>query len=179
MIALEHQEKMIQIRKNKIKQYQKSLNEIIYLKEHPFEKQKIDTECIISFDLTNLQLLKKYIENPYLYSRIQHSDYLDQEERGMTIFKREYQKDDRLLWESQNHDYIVCLMKEEHKEGYPNDLKELASYVQETYQTGYVISRFLGMINEDGKVYDFFKTYIEIIKKNGALNKCRVPTKKL
>lgn len=40
MIALEHQEKMIQIRKNKIKQYQKSLNEIIYLKEHPFEKQK-------------------------------------------------------------------------------------------------------------------------------------------
>ena len=97
----------------------------------------------------------------------------------MTIFKREYQKDDRLLWESQNHDYIVCLMKEEHKEGYPNDLKELASYVQETYQTGYVISRFLGMINEDGKVYDFFKTYIEFIKKNGALNKCRVPTKKL
>ena len=40
-------------------------------------------------------------------------------------------------------------------------------------------TKFTDMINEDGKVYDFFKTYIEIIKKNGALNKCRVPTKKL
>ena len=63
MIALEHQEKMIQIRKNKIKQYQKSLNEIIYLKEHPFEKQKIDTECM------NVPIFK-YYDSFQIFQRI-------------------------------------------------------------------------------------------------------------
>ena len=41
--------------------------------------------CIVSFDLIERDKLRQYIENPYLYSRVQHTQTLPQEQRGLTI----------------------------------------------------------------------------------------------
>lgn len=41
--------------------------------------------CIVSFDLIERDKLRRYIENPYLYSRVQHTQTLPQEQRGLTI----------------------------------------------------------------------------------------------
>lgn len=59
--------------------------------------------------------------------------------------------------------YVVCLMKEEIADGYPNDLEIHLAEIQRIYKTGYVISRFLTCAQENGKTYDFYKTYIEIL----------------
>ena len=67
------------------------------------------------------------------------------------------------LWEKGLGRYIVCLMKEEIAPGYPNNLSEHLATVQKKYQTGYVISRFLACAQENGRTYDFYKTYIEIM----------------
>ena len=53
-------------------------------------------------------------------------------------------------------------MKEEVAENYPNDLQKHIEYLQQYHKTGDVISRFLLCAQEDGKVYDFYKTFVEI-----------------
>ena len=52
--------------------------------------------------------------------------------------------------------------KEEVAENYPNDLQKHIEYLQQYHKTGDVISRFLLCAQEDGKVYDFYKTFVEI-----------------
>ena len=54
-------------------------------------------------------------------------------------------------------------MKEEITEGFPNDLQRQLQMIQQKYQTGAIISRFLVCAQEEGKIYDFYKTFVEII----------------
>ena len=70
--------------------------------------------------------------------------------------------DTQVLWEKSRHRYIACLMKEEVTEGFPNNLSQLLSQIQKTYRTGFIISRFLLRAKENGKLYDFYKTFVEI-----------------
>ena len=58
--------------------------------------------------------------------------------------------------------YMTFLMKEEVAENYPNDLQKHIEYLQQYHKTGYVIRLFLLCAQEDGKVYDFYKTFAEI-----------------
>lgn len=67
------------------------LNAIHTLKElklHPLKITDIDTDCIVSFDLIEIDKLRQYIENPYLYSRVQHSDNIRTEQRGLNNIHR-------------------------------------------------------------------------------------------
>ena len=57
---------------------------------------------------------------------------------------------------------MTFLMKEEVAENYPNDLQKHIEYLQQYHKTWDVISRFLLCAQEDGKVYDFYKTFVEI-----------------
>ena len=70
--------------------------------------------------------------------------------------------DTQVLWEKSRHRYVACLMKEEVTEGFPNNLSQLLSQIQKTYRTGFIISRFLLRAKENGKLYDFYKTFVEI-----------------
>ena len=54
-------------------------------------------------------------------------------------------------------------MKEEITEGFPNDLIRQLQLIQQKHRTGAVISRFLVCAQEEGKIYDFYKTFVEII----------------
>lgn len=135
------------------------------LKLHPLKITDIDTDCIVSFDLIEIDKLRQYIENPYLYSRVQHSDNIRTEQRGLTISteQRSHFPKAEVLWQKNSHTYITCLMKEEITDGYPNNLSELLAHIQKKYRTGSVISRFLLCARENGKLYDFYKTFVEII----------------
>lgn len=135
------------------------------LKLHPLKITDIDTDCIVSFDLIEIDKLRQYIENPYLYSRVQHSDNIRTEQRGLTISteQRSHFPKAEVLWQKNSHTYITCLMKEEITDGYPNNLSELLAHIQKNYRTGSVISRFLLCARENGKLYDFYKTFVEII----------------
>ncbi len=135
------------------------------LKDTPFIEGDIDTEYIIPFEFIEIDKLRQYIENPYLYSRVQHSSHPDEEQRGLTITARQAGSlpDKHILWKKQSHRYIICLMKEEITETFPNNLSSLLAHVQSTYQTGYIISRFLLCAKEDDRLFDFYKTYIEIL----------------
>ena len=44
----------------------------------------------------------------------------------------------------------------------PNDLPGHLLNIQKTHKTGAMISRFLLCAQEDGKVYDFYRTFVEI-----------------
>ena len=135
------------------------------LKLHPLKITDIDTDCIVSFDLIEIDKLRHYIENPYLYSRVQYSDNIRTEQRGLTISteQRSHFPKAEVLWQKNSHTYITCLMKEEITDGYPNNLSELLAHIQKNYRTGSVISRFLLCARENGKLYDFYKTFVEII----------------
>ena len=41
-------------------------------------------------------------------------------------------------------------------------MSQLLSQIQKTYRTGFIISRFLLRAKENGKLYDFYKTFVEI-----------------
>lgn len=68
-----------------------------------------------------------------------------------------------ILWQKQSTRYITFLMKEEVTDDYPNDLSEHLAYIQKTHRTGAIISRFLLCAQENGKTYDFYKTFVEIL----------------
>ena len=124
----------------------------------------IDTDCVVSFDLIERDKLCRYIENPYLYTRVQDSQSLPQEQRGITVSADMSSSfpESSILWQKQSARYITFLMKEEVTTGFPNDLPEHLVYIQETYRTGAIISRFLLCAQENGKTYDFYKTFVEI-----------------
>lgn len=162
---LKYQQQQIQYRIQKLHSRLNAIHTLKELKLHPFTKTDIDSDCIVSFDLIEIEKLRQYIENPYLYSRVQHSDNIETEQRGLTIPTEQlplFSKEE-ILWQKNNHTYITCLMKEEITEGYPNNLDELLTHIQKNYRTGSVISRFLLCAQENGKLYDFYKTFVEII----------------
>lgn len=59
--------------------------------------------------------------------------------------------------------YVTFLMREEISPGFPNDLPRHLAAVQAEHTTRAVISRFLTCAQENGKSYDFYQTYIEIL----------------
>ena len=70
---LERQQRELLARMEKLKMHLSAIDTLHALKAHPFAEAAIDTECIVSFDLLEKDKLRKYMENPYLYSRVQHS----------------------------------------------------------------------------------------------------------
>ena len=63
-------------------------------------------------------------------------------------------------------------MREEVTEGFPNNLNEHLSRIQESHRTSAFISRFLLCAQENGKTYDFYKTFVEIIWKSNIYGNC-------
>lgn len=159
-IALEH-------RMEKLRCHMQAIQILRELRENPYQETDIDTDCIASFELIERDKLRRYIENPYLYSRVQHSENMKKEQRGITILRSQFSEElqeSQIIWEKKNNNrYITFLMKEEITEGFPNDLIRQLQLIQQKYRTGAVISRFLVCAQEEGKIYDFYKTFVEII----------------
>lgn len=162
---LKHQQQQIQRRIEKLHSRMTAIRSLEELRLHPFIETDIDTNCIVSFDLIEIEKLRQYIEDPYLYSRVQHSENIRTERRGLTIPAEQLSlfPKSEILWEKNSHTYIACLMKEEVTERFPNNLHELLTHIQKIYRTGSIISRFLLCAQEDGKLYNFYKTFVEII----------------
>ncbi|MGI5958455.1 MAG: MerR family transcriptional regulator [Massiliimalia sp.] len=162
---LTYEQEQIQQRIQKLQCHLEAIRILKELKEHPYEKTDIDTDCIVSFDLIEMKKLQKYMENPYLYSRVQHSDHPEEESRGLTIPLEQIHlfPDSEILWKKSRSTYIACLMKEEVTDGFPNNLPEILQQIQKNYRTGFIISRFLLRAQEDGTSYDFYKTFVEIL----------------
>ena len=68
-----------------------------------------------------------------------------------------------ILWRKQSSRYIVFLMREEVTAGFPNDLRKHLEQIQKTHRTGAVISRFLLCAQENGRTYDFYQSFAEIL----------------
>lgn len=162
---LEQQQKQLKLRIEKLHRHMKAIQTMDELMQNPYRETDIDTDCIVSFDLIECDKLRQYIDNPYLYSRVQHSDHPEWEQRGLTIPSEQKGQfpDSQILWKKQCSRYIVFLMKEEIADGFPNDLQKHLQYIQDRHKTGAVISRFLLCAQEDGKIYDFYKTFVEIL----------------
>lgn len=162
---LERQQKLLEERMEKLRCHMKAIQMMDELRQHPYRETTIDTDCIVSFDLIEHDKLRRYIDNPYLYSRVQHSDHPEKEQRGLTIpadLAAQF-PDTQILWKKQSIRYLAFLMKEEIADGFPNDLRKHLLHIQRRHQTGAMISRFLFCAQEDGKVYDFYKTFVEIL----------------
>lgn len=165
MSELEEQQKQLKERMEKLRCHMKAIQMMDELRQNPCLKTDIDTDCIVSFDLIERDKLLQYIGNPYLYSRVQHSDYLEKEQRGLTVpadLAGQF-PDSQILWKKQSNKYIAFLMKEEIADGFPNDLQKHLLHIQSRHKTGAIISRFLLCAQEEGKVYDFYKTFVEIL----------------
>lgn len=162
---LEEQQKQLQERMEKLHCHMEAIQMMEELRQNPYLETDIDTDCIVSFDLIERDKLRQYIDNPYLYSRVQHSDYPEKEHRGLTIPSdlQEQFSDSQILWKKQSNRYIAFLMKEEIADGFPNDLQEHLLHIRSGHKTGAMISRFLLCAQENGKVYDFYKTFVEIL----------------
>lgn len=162
---LEQQQKLLAHRMEKLRCHIQAVKTLTDLKKHPYQETDIDTDCIVSFDLIEQEKLRQYIEDPYLYSRVQHSRTLPQERRGLTVPADMCSSfpESSILWRKQSARYVVFLMKEEVTAGFPNDLAEHLAHVQESHCTGAIISRFLLCAQENGRIFDFYKTFVEIV----------------
>ena len=89
---------------------------------------------------------------------------MQQEQRGLTVPSGfdDTLVDSQVIWRKHSGKYIVFLMREEVTENFPNDLQVHLSHIQSRYKTGEVISRFLLCAQENDKVIDFYKTFVEI-----------------
>ena len=157
--ALEDQKLQLQ----RLRRYTRALEVIRELRRIPFTDAQIDTACIVPFELVDAGVLRQYMDDPYLYSRVQDSSDLSRERRGLTVAPAAAAEYAEVLWRHGGGRYVAGLMREEVRPGYPNDLPALLRAVQRRYQTGAVISRFLTRARENGTVFDFYKTYIEIL----------------
>lgn len=163
--TIRQQQLALEQRMKKLQFHIEALEMICKLQERPYTEEKVDADCIVPFELIEIEKLKRYIQNPYVYSRVQHSSCMEQEQRGLSVTcsRKEVENYKNTLWKNNGGKYVVCLMKEEIADGYPNDLFIHLAEIQRIYKTGYVISRFLTCAQENGKTYDFYKTYIEIL----------------
>lgn len=164
LVALQEQ---VQLRMEKLRFHLAAIDEVERLRKRPYAIEEIDTECIVSFDLIEQDKLRQYIGNPYLYSRVQHSCCLQQEHRGLTVPAEQLDQfpPEQILWQNCGGTYAACLMREEHTQPYKNNLQQQLAYIQKSYRTGAVISRFLLCAREDGELYDFYKTFVEVFPK--------------
>lgn len=163
---LERQQQEIVQRIQKLHNHLAAIETLNKLRQRSFSPAEIDTDCIVSFDLNEIDKLRRYMENPYLYSRVQHSDCLAIEHRGLTVprAQRFAIPSDQILWErSADSRYVACLVQESVPDDYRSNLPELLSHIQKSHRTGTIISRFLLRAAEDGVVYDFYQTFVEIL----------------
>lgn len=165
--ALERQQLEIAQRIQKLHNHLAAIETLGKLRQCPFSAAEIDTDCIVSFDLNEIDKLRQYMENPYLYSRVQHSDCLAIEHRGLTVprAQRSAIPSDQILWErSADSRYVACLVQESVPDDYRSNLPELLSHIQKNHQTGTIISRFLLRAAAEDVVYDFYQTFVEILE---------------
>ena len=157
----------MRLRMEKLRCHLAAIDEVERLRKRPYAIEEIDTECIVSFDLIEQDKLRQYIGNPYLYSRVQHSCCLQQEHRGLTVPAEQLDQfpSEQILWQNHSGTYAACLMREEHTQPYKNNLQQQLAHIQKSYRTGAVISRFLLCAREDGELYDFYKTFVEVFPK--------------
>ncbi|MDD6548925.1 MAG: transcriptional regulator, partial [Blautia massiliensis] len=152
------------------KRHMQALDTLEELQKHPFQEADPGAVCMVSFELVEKEKLLQYIEDPYLYSRVQHSRNPNEEHRGLAIteenlsaFSEDVLSGPSVLWRAHDGRYVTCLMKEKITEGFPNNLPSLLQEVQKTHQTGDILSRFLLCAAEGEDTYDYYQTFIEII----------------
>ena len=142
--TIRQQQLALEQRMKKLQFHIEALEMICKLQERPYTEEKVDADCIVPFELIEIEKLKRYIQNPYVYSRVQHSSCMEQEQRGLSVTcsRKEVENYKNTLWKNNGGKYVVCLMKEEIADGYPNDLEIHLAEIQRIYKTGYVISAF-------------------------------------
>ena len=162
---LKQQQKLLEKQMQRLHQHLDTLQVLEQLQETPYQRTDIDTDCIVSFDLNEQEKLLRYIENPYLYSRVQHSSNPTEEQRGLTLPSDSLseQSNAQIIWKKHSNTYVSFLMREEVLPHFPNDLAMHLTNIQKEYTTGDIISRFLLRAQEDEKTYDYYKTFVEII----------------
>lgn len=148
--ALEDQKLRLERQLQRLRRYTRALEVIQELRRISFADAQIDTACIVPFELADAGVLRQYMDDPYLYSRVQDSSDLSRERRGLTVAPAAAAEYAEVLWRHGGERYVAGLMREEVRPGYPNDLPALLRAVQRRYQTGAVISRFLTRARENG-----------------------------
>lgn len=131
IVELERQQEMLTRRMKKLRYHMQAVEMLEMLNAQPYQQTDIDTDCVVSFDLIEKDKLRRYIENPYLYTRVQHSQSLPQEQRGITVSANMSSSfpETSILWRKQSTQYMTFLMKEEVTIGFPNDLSEHLAYI--------------------------------------------------
>ncbi len=166
MEEIERQRALLERQMAKLTRHMQALDTLEELQKHPFQEADPGAVCMVSFELVEKEKLLQYIEDPYLYSRVQHSRNPKEEHRGLAItkenldaFSEDILSGPSVLWGK----YVTCLMKEKITEGFPNNLQPLLEHVQKTHQTGDILSRFLLCAAEGEDTYDYYQTFIEIL----------------
>ena len=85
IVKLKRQQEMLTRRMKKLCYHMQAVEMLEMLKEQPYQETDIDTDCVVSFGLIERDKLRQYMENPYLYTRVQDSQSLPQEQRGLTV----------------------------------------------------------------------------------------------
>lgn len=159
-ISLDNELELLNRRIEKLKKHQSAIDEVIRLKDSGIKYGSIDIDTICGFELTEINKISLYISDPSLYIRVHDSDNLKYEKRGIII---ESFNNEDIIWKKRTDKYAIFLMKEEVSEKWENNLCEYITKIKEDYNTGKILSRFLCRASENGKIFDFYKCYVEII----------------
>ena len=87
MEEIERQRALLERQMAKLTRHMQALDTLEELQKHPFQEADPGAVCMVSFELVEKEKLLQYIEDPYLYSRVQHSRNPKEEHRGLAITK--------------------------------------------------------------------------------------------
>gem|GEM_PF-3506179 len=122
MEEIERQRALLERQMAKLTRHMQALDTLEELQKHPFQEADPGAVCMVSFELVEKEKLLQYIEDPYLYSRVQHSRNPKEEHRGLAItkenldaFSEDILSGPSVLWRAHGSRYVTCLRKRSQK----------------------------------------------------------------
>ena len=109
--ALEAQKLQLERQLQRLRRYTQALEVIQELRRIPFADAQIDTACIVPFELADAGVLRQYMDDPYLYSRVQDSSDLSRERRGLTVAPAAAAEYAEVLWRRHQQVSYPCAGK--------------------------------------------------------------------
>ncbi|WP_291566139.1 MerR family DNA-binding transcriptional regulator [Clostridium sp. UBA2485] len=155
-------DKLININE-KLKSRRRKIDELFEIKNNKYKLDFPDMDKIVSFNFTEEDKLKLYLEDQYHYTI-----FFDKHKNEFLCNCISVPYDfynSEILWDKNatRNKFALCIVRSAFNDWLDNDLDEHLSFIKnQGYSTGTVICRYL-LSAYDNKQYDYFKTWIELL----------------
>lgn len=170
-LHLDEKRKQYERMYRRTKQQMARIQEVLRL-QHAFgQPEEVPFQRIVSFDYREKEKLLQYSSDPSMYVRYFDTRDMSSETRCI-IAPPDYSGPD-LYWKKKDDSkFLTFLIREQVEHDYRSDVMEALSAVQKRHHTGVLLAQYLFTAEEEGKLTDFLKGYVEITDETDSTACC-------